>query len=787
MDTRHCGCAAAAVSLDCGLQPAAASTSGGGQARSGATVRRAVRLRLLLLAILLAGWCAMPARAQWIPMQGAVQVTTGEAHSCALGSGGVVHCWGSNDYGQLGDGTTVTRPNPTRVPGLPANVVEIAAGDWHSCARTATGEVSCWGGGFGTSPVSVAGLGGAAVSISAGQAHTCAVTDGGAARCWGQNDYGQLGDGSTTNRSSAVQVTGLAAGVASIAAGSRHTCAAMATGAVKCWGRNSRGELGDGGTGDSATPIDVGGTGIVAAVYAGGNTFGGGSCALSGSGGLKCWGSVLVDTDTVSRTPADVAGMSSGVVGVSIGGVHACAVMQGGSLRCWGRNGSGELGDGGTSDRDVAIQVPGLAGVTAVAAGGSGYVGHTCALATAGRVLCWGHNLSGQLGDGTLGYRTVPATVQSASPVVALDAGGSHTCTLDSAGSVACWGWNRFGQVGDGSGTTRNAPVTVGGLGAGVRDIGVSDLHSCARMSNGSLRCWGDNSCGQVGDGGFDHRFSPVLASAVNFNVAFAAPGDGLHTCATTAAGGVKCWGFNISGQLGNGGSTTSRTPVDVAGLGSGVVALSLANHSCALTAAGSVKCWGPGPLGNGQATGSSTPVEVSGLGGAVAIVAAGGSGSTTSRHTCVAMTAGGVKCWGTNSQGQLGDGSNTEQLLPVGVMGLDMTLRDLDAGGFHTCAVTEAGAAFCWGRNHAGQLGNGNRADSNVPVAVSGLGSGVAAIRAAESHTCALMETGAVKCWGDNGRGQLGLGGRHYALPSEVLVADPDFIHASGFEPAES
>jgi alpha-tubulin suppressor-like RCC1 family protein len=230
-----------------------------------------------------------------------------------------------------------------------------------------------------------------------------------------------------------------------------------------------------------------------------------------------------------------------------------------------------------------------------------------------------------------------------------------------------------------------------------------------------------------------------------------------LQTCALTRAGGVKCWGSNSYGQLGNGTKTDSPTPVDVSGLGGGVIAIATGlDHTCAVTVSGGVKCWGwneYGQLGNGTKTDSPTPVDVSGLSSGVSAIAAG------FEHTCILTSAGAVKCWGGNQVGQLGNGTKTDSPTPVDVSGLSSGASAIATGGFHTCILTSAGAVKCWGGNHLGQLGNGTNTDSPTPIDVNGLSSGVSAIATGERHTCILTSDGGAKCWGRNFNGQLGDG----------------------------
>jgi len=503
-------------------------------------------------------------------------------------------------------------------------------------------------------------------AIAAGYYHTCALTAGGGVKCWGRNYYGQLGDGTTTQRTTPVDVSGLTSGVAAIAAGGYHTCALTAGGGVKCWGRNYEGQLGDGTTTQRTTPVDVSGLSSgVAAIAAGGYH----TCALTAGGGVKCWGrnnyGQLGDGTTTQRTtPVDVSGLTSGVAAIAAGGWHTYALTAGGGVKCWGRNNNGQLGDGTTTDRTTPVDVSGLtSGVAAIAAGWY----HTCALTAGGGVKCWGRNNYGQLGDGTTTQRTTPVDVSGlTSGVAAIAAGEEHTCAVTTGGGAKCWGRNDYGQLGDGTTTNRNTPVDVSGLGSGVGAIAAGGYHTCALTVGGGVKCWGDNTYGQLGNGKFGYRPIPADVSGLTSGVAAIAAG-GYHTCALTTGGGVKCWGDNGDGQLGDGTTTDRPTPVDVSGLTSGVVAIAAGYyHTCALTAGGGVKCWGDngyGRLGDGTTTNRTTPVDVSGLSSGVAAIAAGGL------HTCALTAGGGIKCWGNNLYGQLGDGEFGYSPTPVDVV----------------------------------------------------------------------------------------------------------------------
>ncbi len=345
-------------------------------------------------------------------------------------------------------------------------------------------------------------------------------------------------------------------------------------------------------------------------------------------------------------------------------------------------------------------------------------------------------------------------------PIVSVTAGGEHTCALTLAGRVKCWGDNFRGQLGDGTSTDRSVPVDVVGLGSGVAGVTAGQQHTCAWMPSGTAGCWGSNTYGQLGDGsGAPQQFTPSTVVGLTNAAALSAGSD--HTCALTNAGGVKCWGRNDFGQVGDGTTTHRPTPVGVTGLGSGVAAVAAGgNHTCALTTAGGVKCWGrnnQGQLGDGTTIDRTTPVNVVGLTSGVAAIAPG------FLHTCALTTGGDVKCWGRNDHGQLGDGTGTPRPTPVSVLGLPAGTTAVASGGSHTCAVTAGSRVRCWGWNGFGQLGDGTTVSQNRAVGVcadatcAGPLEDVASVDAGYTHTCAVtMETG-TRCWGSNGNGQLG------------------------------
>ena len=337
-----------------------------------------------------------------------------------------------------------------------------------------------------------------------------------------------------------------------------HSCVVLSDGTVRCWGWNWRGQLGDGTTSDSATPVAAEGITTATAVATGGRH----SCALLSGGSMKCWGDnfsgELGDgTTTNSPSPVAVSGITTAIA-VAAGGAHTCALLAGGSVKCWGWNADGELGNGTTTDSSLPVAVPGISTATAISAG----YWTTCAVLSGGGVKCWGSNIFGQLGDGTTADSLSPVTVSGIATAFTVAAGWQHTCALLAGGSMRCWGDNEFGQLGDGTTTQRLSPAPVSGI-ATATAITAGAFHSCARLSSGQVKCWGSNLHGGLGDGTTDDRLLPVAVSGIATATAVAA-GE-WHTCATVPDDGAMCWGSNSTGQLGDGTTTERHTPVAVA------------------------------------------------------------------------------------------------------------------------------------------------------------------------------------------------------------------------------
>jgi alpha-tubulin suppressor-like RCC1 family protein len=390
-----------------------------------------------------------------------------------------------------------------------------------------------------------------------------------------------------------------------------------------------------------------------------GSVFAGWAGACSGSG-TSC--SVTLDGDMTVfayfRTTQ-----------VSTGAYHTCALKMNGTVECWGRNNEGQLGRGTTQNagNDYPVAVSNLTNAVAVAAGGY----HTCILLVGGSVQCWGRNTEGQVGDASGAdpiSAPTPIRTFATVPGVAIAAGGYHSCELMSDATVMCWGYNHDQQITAGTFGSTYTALPVAGV-AGAVAVTAGAYHSCALLGNGSADCWGYNHDGETGTS--SGVFNTIAISARQLDAATGAgvqgttAQGGYHTCALLTNGSVSCWGYNGHGELGNGTSS------------------------------------GPQPVGT--AVTANLPASASS-------VAAGGY------HTC-AIVGGAVMCWGADESAQLGRGTSSGDLLLPGVIsGTPPPALSIDAGGYHTCAVFSGAPddVRCWGRNTEGQVG---RNSNNFPV----------------------------------------------------------------------
>jgi len=489
-----------------------------------------------------------------------IAVSAGDMTSCSLISDGTVKCWGDNSQGQLGNNSTTNSLTPvtagsTLTPAM-GNIIAIAVG----------------GNNF-TSP-NIYGF-------------ACALKVDGTVWCWGDDTYGQLGNNSAfTDSLVPVQVSGISNAVA-ITAGHVHACALLSTGGIKCWGYGLDGQLGNSASATSGIPVTVSTISTAIGIDAGYRH----TCAVLGDGSARCWGGgaggrLGNGLGTNSNSPVTVSFAAGDYAkAIDVGIYHSCALLADGTMRCWGGNASGQLGTNNTTQAlsPVTVTTDGTAaqtGVIAISAGGAygstepPYEGFTCAIRYSGAMICWGENSSGELGIGTSGTDAlVPATVSGAANAKALSAGRKHACYLATNGTLECWGSGADGRLVTGNTTSVTSATPVANLTGPELAIQIRGSNggftynstglyyygnsTCALMSNGLVRCWGENDKGQLGTNDTVSRLYPdknvVITGGSTSLVAKTITVGERHACAVTGNGTTYCWGANTEGQLGDG------------------------------------------------------------------------------------------------------------------------------------------------------------------------------------------------------------------------------------------
>ena len=640
---------------------------------------------------------------------------TGREHTCAVDVKGNVWCFGRNEFGESIPGGPPAIPEPMRVP-LAAAAVEVVTGREFSCARLDDGRVQCWGfnavGQLGDGTMTQGGptfvqLGAErAIDLVASSRSACIrrASDS-AVMCWGDGGNNRLGQTATTPSPTPVLVANTA-GATAVGLGHCHGCIIDAANVVRCWGRNDSGQLGDNGFTTRATVQPVVGLGAARAIVATGH--------------------------------------------------HSCAIeVANGGVRCWGANSSGELGIGDYMQRFVPTSVA-MSDAVSIALPNYG----TCGVGTDGIVKCWGswHENA---------TTPTPTMYLGAEEIYA---GNWHIC-MRSAGRLLCWGSNEHGERGTGVRSLIPTPIEIA-LPASATSVSVANA-ACA-VAGGELYCWGPNDRGQLATGAFESRDGPVRVDTGLPSVQGVAAGS--HVCAW--GGGVaRCWGQASLGELAIAPPPVGRvpTPTPVAGLAA-VSAVDVGSGiTCAIDGA-RLACWGTGELGDGMTSMSTTPVTVPGIANPVRLSIGG-------KHICTIIDTGVLYCWGGNGGGQVGDGTKTTRRTPFAVA-IPGGANEVAAGDFMTCAISTTGALYCWGLGGNGRLGLGETSDHTTPAQVT-LPAPAVTVAAGAGGACARLMTGDVYCWGTNKHGQLGLGTTDEILLTPTRV--PAYASATAISRGEN
>ena len=766
------------------------------------------------------------------------------SHSIALASDGTVYTWGFNQYGQLGDNTTTNSRSPiaVQVAGTPLagkTIVQIAAGADHSLALDSGGALYAWGSnaygqlGNGTTTnssvpvaVKIAGTplaGKTIVQIAAGANHNMVLTSDGAVYTWGWNYHGQLGNNTKTNSNTIVAVQTIGTPLAGkkivkIAAGQGHSLALTDDGMVYAWGRNDTGQLGNNATTDAMLPVAVTVTGTpmsnktIVEIASGARH----SLAIDSSGKVYAWGhngsGQLGNNSTVNAlTPVAVqAPADKNIIQVSGSGwlgASSSALASDGTVYSWGRGFDGQLGDGTNNDSSVpVITTINLVDTPSTPTHVMAKPGDTTAIISwQAPIVSGGQNITGYV----LQYQAVGAYSWTTINVAA--AATSHTITgltndqtyrIRLAAKITA-GTGDFSNVvlvtPHAKPTITNVSPAIGPVAGGqnVTLTGTNFIlkskkimqtvngngYSLALSADGTVYTWGRNEYGQLGNG-VTATNSPVPVAVKTAGT----PMEGKtivqisakvwYALALASDGTVYSWGFNSWGQLGNGTSGTANNasaPVAVKTAGTPMEGKTIvqvaagATHSLALATDGTIYAWGKneyGQLGNDSTTNSPVPVAVKTAGtpmdGKTIIQIHAGY-----EHSLALASDGTVYAWGRNNSGQLGKNDATDTHIPAAVQTLGTPMAgkvivQLAAGNSQSMALASDGTVYTWGWNQYGQLGNGTTTNSRIPVAVVTTGTPLAGktisqIAAGNAHALAMTDDGAIYSWGWNQYGQLG------------------------------
>ncbi|MDA8690602.1 putative Ig domain-containing protein, partial [Euryarchaeota archaeon] len=732
-----------------------------------------------------------------------MDVSLSSTNSCAVELNGKVLCLGENTYGQISGSYNPNYSSQFREGDFDSvgSVTQVATTSNQICILEKLKNVFCQGErNYSITAQSF----GTITALDSGEAHFCVLTTVSNLYCWGNNQFSAIGTSQSTSLTTYVQTpslisVGIDKTVLDFDAGERHTCAVRNDSKVSCWGTGTSGQIGDGYTATHSSPQQV---------------------------DSPSWASYTK---------------------VTAGFAHTCALLDDGGVMCWGNNTYGQLGDGTTNDSLIPTNVtviPSSLNVVDVVAGDGG----TCVVDDRAGVWCWGDNSNGKLGlnstiqtaaqieplhfsessalMGVLSFGSLtgaPLTLQSATShrLFGNNSGGSDDVNFTiSVGLAADYPTTQFNltrntstvnvspSITDGPYTFTAVPELPAGLNLGLSNGTIWGTPTAVHPLTNHIVFIENNS-------GYDnltfsvqvHDIPPTIqypfssytlvrnwtiepiipfhqdGEVENINISSPLPlglemyglilqdpiqteSGGSHTC-FIAYEILKCFGLNQNGQLGL-GDTIDRNTSQIVEIGDNrtVVSVSTSNYNtCAVLDNGSLKCWGTnnnGQLGDGSNIPQITPQLVDlGTGRTAVSVDLGSS------YTCAILDDGSLKCWGSNYYGQLGVGfSNANLNTPQPVnLGTGRTAVSVSSGQYHTCAILDDGSLKCWGRHYYGELGIGGSTGYNVqyssPQAVD-LGTGRTAVSVSLGlyHTCAILDDGSLKCWGDNNYGELGIGG---------------------------
>jgi len=779
------------------------------------------------------------------------EVSLGFYHSSAITSEGRIFTWGGNNYGQLGDGTTTDRYNPTEITSnftlnIGETITETSLGYYHSSAITSEGKIFTWGAnlngqlGDGTQidkdiPTAITSnfslnMGETITSVSLGYYHSSAITSEGRIFTWGFNYFGELGDGTTIFKKTPTGITNnfnlnIGETVTSVSLGHGYSSAITSEGRIFTWGGNLDGQLGNATTsGYDANPLPIEITGnfslntgeIVASVSLGDSH----SSVMTSEGRIFTWGKneygQLGDGTATNRdTPTLITSNFSLNIGetitsASLGSNYSSAITSEGRIFTWGYNRRGQLGDGSYNldpnsiPTEITSNFSLNIGETITETSLGFY--HSSAITSEGRIFTWGDNYHGKLGDGTATDRYAPTEITSnfsyntGETITEVSLGSSHSSAITSKGRIFTWGYNFYGQLGDGTNINKDIPTEITSkfnlnTGETITSVSLGSNYSSAITSEGRIFTWGYGVYGQIGDGTTANRYTPIEITSnfgldVGETITSASLGSN-HSSAISSEGRIFIWGSNAFGQIGDGTTTDRYIPIEITGnfslnVGETITGVSLgSNHSSAITSEGKIFIWGfnsDGQLGDGTTTNRDTPTEITSnftlyTGETITTVSLGYA------HSSAITSEGRIFTWGANANGELGDGTIANRYTPTEItsdfsLSIEEIITSVSLGINHSAAITSEGRIFAWGYNGNGQIGDGTTTNRYTPTEItSNLSLNteeiITKVSIGSNHSSAITSEGRIFTWGYNGNGQIGDGTTtNRYTPTEITLS---------------
>lgn len=717
-------------------------------------------------------------------ISGVTKLDEGYGYVLALRNDGTVWGWGKNNYGQLGDGTTTDRTVPVRV-GTLTEVVEIVCGHEHALARKSDGTVWAWGcgrhGRLGngstadkTTPTRVSSLSGA-VSIAAGRMHSLAALSNGTVWCWGDAGSYQLGNNTTTDKSTPVQATGVS-GAVKVSAASFSSFAIDSAGTVKGWGGGSTYAFGNGSLEDNSTAKTLSDIPKVKSFDPGQDVH----VSTDASGNVYQWGLSTYDRHGVSFVTVFQPLYEVG--SIKDHQPNTAATAQNANISNGYYAVTGWLDD--SADQDwFAFTSPERLNYSV-----KQY------LDAAETTVTFYDTQQQVLPVSTQGLVTIPANVKcylkvsntgssfarnqyaitltnvgepTVNPIynTALVSGTNHTLSIQPDGTIRSWGANAHGQLGDGTLIERFSPVDVEGL-TNITAVAAGNNFSLAMKSDGTVYSWGKNDFGQLGNNSTTNSSAPAPISGLTGVTAIAAGDD--FALALKSDGTVWAWGKNDKNQIVGSSGTSVKTPIQVADL-TGVSRIA-AGKDFALVVQSDKTVWGWGNNASKQLAGTTAtiaaPARIEALDN-ICMIAAGDA------YSLAMSSTGKVFAWGSNAYGQIGNGTTATVAVPVQVP-ISSNVLSVSTGGAHAFAQLENGSVVAWGSNTAGQLGNGATTNLTQPTVVAAL-TDARYLSAGSEFSTLRMTDGTQKAWGVNSQHQLGDGSAANSSTPVTVITELD------------